>query len=244
MARTQLLYPVAKINDKPVAGLYFRSSLTVPWRTLGANGEAFRGQVTALAGYRSTGVWEIFKGELDTPKAVSSGQGEATARGLPALRKQVKAQFFQGADLQTVLNWIGSQVSQPLRLTVQGPARRHYSVTAGSAWSAIKAALLSWRRLDYVAIELDDYALYIGPEVRSPHATAPVQATLEHQINIYRLKASAKGAQVVIPAYPWLRVGHRVTLAHPVVSGRARIVEAVLEMNRRDTLNTLEVEMT
>lgn len=238
---TVLAYPVARLGNEPTDSLQVSASLAVPWRTLTADAPAVRGEVTAFAGYHDPGVWEVFKGQLDTSQAVSSGQGEAKARSLPNLRRSVPEQFFQDADLQTVLNWIGSQVFQPLKLTVEGDARRHYAVTAGSAWSAIKAALLSWRRLDYVALELDDYSLYIGPEERSPHATAPTQATLEHLINIYRLKASSKGAQVVFPAYPWLRVGHRVELKHPTVSGVARIAEVVLEMTRRDTLSTAEV---
>ncbi len=240
---TVLAYPVAQLGTDPTDSLQVSASLAVPWRTLNAEGRAVRGEVVAYAGYHDPGIWEVFKGEPDTPRAEWTDEGKVTARGLPALRKQVGPMFFQDADLQTVLNWIGSQVSQPLQLTVQGATRRHYSVTAGSAWSVVKAALLSWRRLDYVAIELDDYSLYIGPEAQSPHATAPTQATLEHMVNIYEFKAGKAGAYIVCPAYPWLRVGHRVTLTHPVVSGTARITEVVLEMNRRDTESRLEVEM-
>lgn len=240
---TVLAYPVALLGTEPTDSLSVSASLAVPWRTLGAEGQAVRGEITAFAGYHDPGIWEVFKGQPDTPRSRWTEYGNVIARGLPALRKPVPAQFFQDSDLQTVLKWIGAQVAQPLRLTVEGDTRRHYSVTAGSAWSAIKAALLSWRRLDYVSIELDDYSLYIGPEDRSPFATAPIQATLEHLVNIYRLEASAKGARIVHPAYPWLRVGHRVTAAHPVLEGTARIAEVALEMNGRDTISTTEVQM-
>ena len=197
----------------------------------------------AYAGYHDPGVWEVFKGKPDTPRAEWTDQGTVTARGLPALREKVRPQFFADADLETILKWIGAQVSQPLQLTVQGETRRHYAVNEGSAWSQIKAALLSWRRLEYVSVELDDYSLYIGLEEQSPFATAPIQATLEHLKNIYSLKASAKGARVVVPAYPWLRVGHRVRVTHPVVSGTARITEVVTTINKRDTISVCEVRL-
>lgn len=238
---TLLAYPTAYLGNEPTDSLRVSASLAVPWRTLTAAAQTARGEVTAFAGYHDPGVWEVFKGKPDTPRARWNDQGTVTARGLPALRSKVKAQFFQDADLQSVLNWIGSRASQPLNLSVQGDTRRHYAVSEGSAWSAIKAALLSWRRLDYVAVELDDYSLYIGPEAQSPFATAPVQATLEHLKNIYSLKAGANGASVVVPAYPWLRVGHRVRLQHPVVGGTARIMEVVTTIDKRDTITAATV---
>lgn len=238
---TLLAYPVALLGTEPTDSLKVSASLAVPWRTLEAEGQAVRGEITAYAGYHDPGVWEVFRGPPDTPRARWNEQGNVTARGLPNLRKPVPASFFQDADLQTVLKWIGVQVAQPLQLEVEGDTRRHYSVTAGSAWSAIKTALLSWRRLEYVSLELDDYSLYIGPEDRSPFATAPIQQTLEHLVNIYRLEASAKGARIVHPAYPWLRVGHRVRVVHPALSGTARIADVVLEVNRRDTISVSQV---
>ena len=240
---TVLAYPTAYLGNEPTDALSVSASLAVPWRTLTAAAQTVRGEITAFAGYHDPGVWEVFKGQPDTPRAEWTEQGTVTARGLPALRERVKAQFFQDSDLQTVLNWIGSQVSQPLKLTVQGEVRRHYAVSEGSAWSAIKAALLSWRRLEYVSLELDDYSLYIGPEEQSPFASAPIQATLEHLKNIYSLKASANGASVVVPAYPWLRLGHRVTLKHPVVNGTARITEVVTTIDKRDTITILTAVM-
>ena len=238
---TILAYPTAYLGNEPTDALTVSASLAVPWRTLEAASVAVKGEVLAYAGYHDPGVWEVFKGKPDTPRAEWTEQGTVTARGLPALRKPVKPQFFQDATLETVLKWIGAQVSQPLKLTVQGETRRHYAVSEGSAWSAIKAALLSWRRLEYVSVELDDYSLYIGPEEQSPFATAPIQATLEHLQNIYSLKASAKGASVVVPAYPWLRAGHRVRLKHPAVSGTARITEVVTTIDKRDTISAVEV---
>lgn len=238
---TVLAYPVARLGTEPTDSLQVSASLAVPWRTLTAEGQAVKGEIVAFAGYHDPGVWEVFKGEPDTPRAQWNEQGQLTARGLPALRKKVKPQPFQDADLQTVLNWIGSQVSQPLQLTVEGEARRHYAVNEGSAWSAIKAALLSWRRTDYVSIELDDYSLYIGPEEQSPFATAPTQATFEHAVNIYQFSANKAGARIVSPAFPWLRVGHRVALVHPAMNGQARVTEVTLGITRRDTETETEV---
>ena len=240
-AATLLAYPAAYLNGAQTSSLVVSASLAVPWRTLQADAPAVRGEVTAFAGYHDPGVWEVFKGKPDTPRAEWTEQGTVTARGLPALREKVKPQFFADATLETVLKWIGAQVSQPLQLTVQGELRRHYAVSEGSAWSQIKAALLSWRRLEYVSLELEDYSLYIGPEEQSPFATAPIQATLEHLQNIYSLKANAKGASVVVPAYPWLRVGHRVRLKHPAVSGTARITEVVTTIDKRDTITAATV---
>lgn len=238
---TVLAYPAARLGSEPTSSLQVTASLAVPWRTLQADAKAVRGEVIAYAGYHLPGVWEVFKGEPDTPRARWTEQGRLTARGLPKLRKKVKPQFFQDADLETVLNWIGGQVAQPLKLTVTGGTRRHYSVTEGSAWSAVKAALLSWRRTDYVAVELDDYSLYLGPEAQSPFATAGIQATFEHMANIYEFDAGRTGARIVSPAYPWLRVGHRVRLSHPTLSGTARIVEVLHEISQRDTETKVEV---
>ena len=239
--RIQLAYPVAKINDKFVDSLKVYASLEVPWRTIWLDSETVGGEFKAYAGYRKPGVWEVFKGEPSNPRARSSGHGQLTGHGLKPLRKVIGPQFFQDADLQTVLKWIGGQVGLPLNLRVQGGVRRHYCLNKESAWDAIEQALRSWRRTDYVGIELDDYSFYIGPEKDSPHATAPTQAVLQHARNIYSLEASRNGARIVAPALPWLRVGHRVELRHPLLSGLVRIADTTLEVNRHDTTTTLKV---
>ena len=239
--RVQLAYPVAKVGNRYVDSLKVSASIAIPWRTIQLDSETIKGNFKAFSGYRKPGIWEVFMGEPENPRARSSGHGQPTAHGLKQLRQRVKNQFFQDTDLETVLNWIAGQVGLTVQLKVQGDTRRHYAVNTDDAWGAVRAALMSWRRLDYVAIELDDYSLYIGPEAQSPHATAPIQAVLEYARNVYSLEASRNGARIVTPAMPWLRVGHRVELRHPVMSGVARITSAVLEVNRYDTITTAEV---
>ena len=241
MSRAQLLYPVAKVNDANVASLETTASLSVPWRTLRSSGEAFEGDVKAELGYRSTGIWEVFKGRADAPRATYQGVGELTARSLPELRSSVGPQSFEDPGLKVVLEWIAGQVGMTLQLELDDPIRRHYQLSKTSAWRALQEALASWK-VEYVAIELDDNALYIGPEEASPHATAGTQATLEHLKNIYYLAANVGGAKIICPAYPWLRVGHRVELVHPRMSGQARIVEVWHHADRRATTTTLEVK--
>lgn len=238
--RVQLAYPVAKVGNRYVDSLKVSASLDIPWRTIQLDSETVRGNFKAFAGYRKPGIWEVFMGEPENPRARSSGHGQLTAHGLKQLRQRVNPQFLRDADLQTVLKWIAGQVGLTLQLKAQGDERRHYGVNKGDAWGAMKQALMSWR-VAYVATELDDHSLYIGPEAQSPHATAPTQAVLEYAQNIYSLEASRNGARIVTPAMPWLRVGHRVELRHPTMSGLARITSAVLEVNRHDTITTAEV---
>jgi hypothetical protein len=239
-----LAHPVAEVNGEAVAYLSVTAHLSTPWRTLIAEGRAEAGSIGAAAGYLTTSKAEVFAGAVDDARQRALGDGRLVARSLPSLRRTIGPQGFQDAALETILTWIADRTGITLVLGVSGPVRRHYLLPKTSAWQAMQSALQAWR-LEYVAIELDDGRLYIGPEGASPHATLPPQERFTLRENVFELRLRRHGlARIVTPAYPWLRVGHRVEVEHPLMHGTARIIEYTHTYAIKDTTSTLEVALT
>lgn len=238
-----LAHPVAEVNGEAVAYLSVTAQLSTPWRTLLSEGKAAVGEIRAEAGYLTTGQAEVFAGVVDDARQRAVGDGRLVARSLHPLRQEVGPQGFQDAALDTILHWIANRIGITLALGLGGPVRRHYLLPKTSAWQAMQNVLQAWRNA-YVAIELDDGRLYIGPEELSPHAALPPQETLALRENIFELRLRRHGlARIVTPAYPWLRVGHRVEVEHPLLHGTARIVEYAHTYAIKDTTSTLEVAL-
>lgn len=240
----ELSEPRVLVNDRIVEGLEVHASLAVPWRTARITGPALRGPITAQAGYRHTRLWTIFEGTLDDPREDALASGTATARSLSAWRAEVPAQGFQDVRLDTLLQWIADRAGVTVQLAVPRVMRRHYQLTRGPAHRAAREALAAFD-VDAVTIELDGGQLYIGPEHASPHATANVQAVITRGDNLAELTDRSGGRyQVVVPAMPWVRVGHRLTLNHPLVNATVRVTDVRHIIDADRTLTELEVIRT
>ncbi|GEM50032.1 hypothetical protein [Deinococcus cellulosilyticus] len=241
MRTFELSEPYARVNGLPLTSLQVSSSLVVPWRSATIRSDALQGQVSCIAGYRGKGEWPVFQGLVDSPESDVLGTGHAVARGLHEWRKVLPAQSFQDPDLQTVLQFVAAQCSGKLSSAVKGGRRRHYSYRPAPAYQIVAKALQDWA-IDHVLLELDGGTLYAGPEQTSPHAQVGVQAELVHGQNIIHLKrTSAGGFTVRTLGMPWLRIGHRIQIQHPLLTGSARICEQHMEFSDRNTTSELRV---
>lgn len=233
--------PTVTVNDELVSGVHVQASLALPWRTARIVGTALPQSVEVTASYKAAPDWVVFQGDIDDARADVDATAHATARGLPAWRREVGPQGFVDVQLDTLLGWIAEQCGGTLDLNVPLVTRRHYQLTRGPAHRAVREALAAWQ-LDLVLLELDGGVLHVGPEAETPHATAGIQAHLARGDNITHLRERGGGRyHVTTPAMPWLRVSHRITLDHPLVTGPARITDVRLVMDEHHTLTELEV---
>lgn len=237
----ELTEPYSTVNGQNLTSMHVTASLVVPWRSAQIQSDALTGQVTLAAGYNGQGIWPVFQGMVDSPESDVLGTGQAEARGLPEWRHMLPAQSFQDVDLQTLLQWVARSVSGQLQSPLKGARRRHYQIRPAPAYQVIQKAIQDWY-IDAVLLELDGGILWAGPEPQSPHALAGVQALLVYSQNIISLKRSAAGGFVIrTPAMPWLRIGHRIYVEHPLLTGQVRITELHLESSPRNTVTELRV---
>lgn len=216
--------PSASVNGTKPNLLRVRASLTVPWRMATVRGEALSGRLEATMDATQAGV-PVFVGEVDRPDALVRDTGTATARGLPAWRREVGPMTFQDVRLETLLTWLAGACGGRAQVQARGAQRRHYVLRRGPAHQLAREALTAWR-CEAVLIELDGETLYIGAEDQSPHATAGEQFDAMRGQNITGLTVTGPDYwQVRLPLMPHLRVGHRGQVEHPLITGAVRITD-------------------
>lgn len=248
MSAWDVVSPLARVGGQLLAHLDVTTSLTSPWRTAHLGGPSVTGRVKAFAGYQNEGIWTVFDGAVDTPATTvyrpdegGDRRGLALARGLPEWRRDIGPQSFQDVRLETLIAWLAAKCGGCVQCDVRGAARRSYLMPRGPAHRALKEALTSWRS-DAALVELDDGTLYVGPEARTPFATARDAAVLVYGENILSLTDLGDGRwRLVTPLMPWLRVTHRLRVTHPLLRGRVRVTQARHVLTPRDVRTDLEV---
>lgn len=232
---SQIYVPEATVAGETPKALTVTASLALPWRLAKISGAALSGEVTAIMSSSP-----VFVGEVDDAGAIVRGVGDISARGLSAWRREVGPLTFADVRLETVLGWIAGACGGQVQVQAKGGQRRHYVLRRGRADQLVREALTAWGDMSPL-IELDGSTLYIGKETESPHARAGTQFTARRAVNLLRLvQRGAEGTTLVLPLTPTLRVGHRGTVDHPLLSGDVRVTECEHQFGQRN-LTRLEV---
>ncbi|WP_288482119.1 hypothetical protein [uncultured Deinococcus sp.] len=224
-----VLYPAALMGGKTVLYAEVGAALSTPWRTAQLRSVVLPDPVKVELGYQGGKMVTVFEAQAPDDLAADwRGRSEnATVRGLPAWRREIGPQGFQDVRLETLLKWVAGACGGQIDVNVQGRPQRHYQVRRGPAHRVVQEALSAWR-VEAALIELDGGVLHVGPESRSPHAAAGVQAQLVQGRNLYEVSDVGGGRyRLALPGMAWLRVAHRVTVKHDLVQGRVRITDVV-----------------
>ena len=192
-------------------------------------------KILVKAGFRTDdSLSVIFDGKILNENSDVQQEGFSTAYGLWKLQKMIPAQGFQDVKLQTLLSWISDKTGQTILCDVETANLRHYSLSSGTAYQAIKVILKSYP-LELISHETEG-KLFVGKLEDSPHYKETIELNPDTTIELTKKTSSTFTLKLI--CNPKVKLFNKVSLDNKVYK--------VLSYNHKfteDTLSVLSLEL-